>query len=231
MQNDAAKNIGERIKARREALGMKRPELARRLGVEPNTLYRYEIGSIGIKDSIKEKIAQALGVSLGYLMEGKGLRSVPQRLEPEPIVPPQIYLPVLNQEACAGGGFNWSDVESEVKEWMPWPTLETGGPTGPDKPYFVRVEGESMIGANIDDGCLILINPNIEVRSGDIAYIRWQERCSVKGIIFYRDGRVELRPANKDFRSIWVEKEDIENLEVLGKVVRWLNMGVPKSIF
>ena len=74
MQNDAAKNIGERIKARREALGMKRPELARRLGVEPNTLYRYEIGSIGIKDSIKEKIAQALGVSLGYLMEGKGLQ-------------------------------------------------------------------------------------------------------------------------------------------------------------
>ena len=42
---------------------------------------------------------------------------------------------------------------------------------------------------------------------------------------------MELRPANKDFRSIWVEKEDIENLEVLGKVVRWLNMGIPKSIF
>ena len=60
---------------------------------------------------------------------------------------------------------------------------------GPNKPYFVRVEGESMIGANIDDGCLILINPNVEVRSGDIAYIRWHERCSVKGIIFYRDGR------------------------------------------
>ena len=114
---------------------------------------------------------------------------------------------------------------------MPWPTFETEEPTGPNKPYFVRVEGESMIGANIDDGCLILINPNMEVRNEDITYIRWHERCSVKGIIFYRDGRVELRPANKDFRSIWVEKEDIENLEVLGKVVRWLNMGVPKSIF
>ena len=231
MNRDTKKNIGERIKACREGLKMKRPELARRLGVEPNTLYRYEIGSIGIKDSIKEKIAQALGVSLSYLMEGKGSEFDPQRTEPEPVVPPQIYLPVLDQEACAGSGFNWTEVESEVKDWMPWPTLETGGPTGPRKPYFVRVEGESMIGANIDDGCLILINPNIEVKSGDIAYIRWNERCSVKGIIFYRDGRVELRPANKDFRSIWVEKEDIENLEVLGKVVRWLNMGIPKSIF
>ena len=74
-------------------------------------------------------------------------------------MPPQIYLSVLNQEACAGGGFNWSDVESEVKEWMPWPTLEAGGPTGPGKPYFVHMERESMVGANIDDGCLILINP------------------------------------------------------------------------
>lgn len=231
MKNDATQSIGERIKACREKLGMKRPELARRLGVDPNTLYRYEIGSIGIKDSIKGKIAQALGISLGYLMEGKGTDSELQRSDPEPTVPPQIYLPVLDQEACAGAGFNWTEAELEVKEWMPWPTLETGGPTGPNKPYFVRVEGDSMVGANIDDGCLILINPNIEVKSGDIAYVRWHERCSVKGIIFYRDGRVELRPANKNFRSIWVEKEDIENLEVLGKVVRWLNMGVPKSIF
>lgn len=229
--NEAAKNIGERIKACRKKLGMKRPELARRLGVEPNTLYRYEIGSIGIKDSIKEQIALALGVSLGYLVEGGEAELAFQRPEPEPVVPPQVYLPILDQEACAGSGFNWTDVETEVKEWMPWPTLEAGGPVGPAKPYFVRVEGESMVGANIDDGCLILINPNIEVKSGDIAYIRWHERCSVKGIIFYGDGRVELRPANKDFRSIWVEKEDIENLEVLGKVVRWLNMGVPKSIF
>ena len=172
MENDAAKNIGRRINACREKIGMKRPELARRLGVEPNTLYRYEIGSIGIKDSTKEKIARALGVTLSYLMEGKEPEPIPFRAEPEPVVPPQIYLPVLDQEACAGSGFNWTEVESGVKEWMPWPTFETGGPTGPNKPYFVRVEGESMIGANIDDGCLILINPNVEVRSGDIAYIR-----------------------------------------------------------
>ena len=233
--------IGERIKNLRESRGMKRPELARLLEVNPNTLYRYENGSIGIKDSLKQTIAQALGVTVSYLMEGDVAE--PQRgaararadaalaQEPEPVVPPQIYLPVLDQEACAGSGFCWDTVEAEVKEWMPWPVLETGGPTGPHKPYFVRVEGDSMIGADIDDGSLILVNPNIEVKSGDIAYIRWNERCSVKGIIFYRDGRVELRPANNDFRSIWIEKEDIEYLEVLGKVVRWLNMGVPKSIF
>ncbi|NLL36920.1 MAG: LexA family transcriptional regulator [Fretibacterium sp.] len=240
-QKTPEQKIGERIKKLRESQGMKRPALAKLLGVAPNTLYRYENGSIGIKDALKEKIAQALGVTLSYLMEGseserrreKAWAEIDEALsqEAEPVVPPQIYLPVLDQEACAGCGFNWGDLETEVKEWMPWPVLDTGGPTGPHKPYFVRVEGDSMVGADIDDGCLILVNPNVEVMSGDIAYIRWNERCSVKGIIFYPDGRVELRPANSNFRSIWIEKEDIEYLEVLGKVVRWLNMGVPRPIF
>jgi phage repressor protein C with HTH and peptisase S24 domain len=203
---------------------MKRPEFARLVGVDPNTLYRYENGSIGIKDAMKQKIARALGVSVGYLVGSDSP-------ETEPTVPPQLYLPVLDQEACAGNGFSWDSVETEVREWMPWPVLESGGPIGPRKPYFVRVEGESMIGADIDDGCLILVNPNVEVRSGDIAYVKWNGRCSVKGIVFYKDGRVELRPANSNFKSTWIEKEDIEYLEVLGKVVRWLNMGIPRSIF
>ena len=88
-----------------------------------------------------------------------------------------------------------------------------------------------MIGANIQDGCLILVNPNAEVRSGDIAYVRWNDRCSVKGVLFYNDGRIELRPANRDFSSIWIERDEVEFLTILGKVVRWLNMGVPNRIF
>ena len=223
-------HIGDRIKACREERGMKRPELAGLIDVDPNTLYRYENGSIGIRDDMKRKIARVLGVSVAYLMNEGGVLSSALTLEPEPTVPSQLYLPILDQEACAGNGFNWGNVETVVKEWMPWPVLETGGPSGPHKPYFVRVEGDSMIGANIDDGCLILVNPNIDVRNGDIAYVRWNDRCSVKGVIFYKDGRVELRPANNNFRSTWIAKEDIEYLEILGKVVRWLNMGVPKSI-
>jgi SOS-response transcriptional repressor LexA len=203
---------------------MKRPEFARLIGVEPNTLYRYENGTIGIRDDMKRKIAQILEVSVAYLLDDST-----SDFEPEPTVPPQLYLPVLDQEACAGNGFSWEDA-TDVAEWMPWPERETGGPVGPRKPYFVRVEGESMVGANIADGCLILVNPNIEVRSGDIAYVKWNDRCSVKGIIFYRDGRIELRPANSDFHSTWIEKDAIESLEILGKVVRWLNMGIPKNI-
>jgi transcriptional regulator with XRE-family HTH domain len=60
--------IGARIKQLRESKGMKRPSLAAIIGVDPNTLYRYESGAFGIKDDIKEKIAKALGVPISFLM-------------------------------------------------------------------------------------------------------------------------------------------------------------------
>lgn len=60
--------IGERIKELRESKGMKRPALAAMIGVEPNTLYRYETGAFGIKDDIKDRIAKALGVTVAFLM-------------------------------------------------------------------------------------------------------------------------------------------------------------------
>lgn len=221
--------IGARMMARRKELGIKRPDLAKMLDVKPNTIYRYETGAIGMNDTLKVKVANILGVSLGYLVlgetDGKGGDI------PEPVIPPQLYLPVIDQEACAGRGFDWTDVKAEAKKWMPWPSQEVGGPVSPNKPYFVRVEGNSMIGADIEDGCLILVNPNVEVISGDIAYVKWNGRCSVKGIIFYPDKRIELRPANKDFSSIWIEEDEVETLEIIGKVVRWVNMGIPNKIF
>lgn len=60
--------IGARIKNTRETLGIKRPKLAEMLGVAPNTLYRYEIGEIKIRDDIKFQIANILKVSVAYLM-------------------------------------------------------------------------------------------------------------------------------------------------------------------
>mgnify|MGYP001675620105 CR=1 FL=1 len=223
--------IGARIMARRKALGMKRPELAERLGVKPNTLYRYEIGSIGIRDSMKSRIAKELGVSLAYLMSGAAEERRERGSEetPEPVVPPQIYLPILDQEACAGSGFNWSDVRAGARKWMPWPTLETGGPVGPTKPYFVKVSGDSMVGVGIVDGCMVAINPNIEVRNGDNVYVRWRDRCSIKGFIEYSD-RIELRPANRNYQSTWIAREDLEGLKILGKVVRVFNLSVPGSV-
>ena len=152
--------------------------------------------------------------------------------DPEPTIPDQIDLPIIDQGACAGKGFDYGDVEAVAQEWLPFPILKMGGPVGPKKPYFVRVEGDSMTGVGIRDGMLVLINPNVDVLNGNTAYIRWRGRCSIKGFIQYANGDIELRPANPNYKSIRIAAEDLasEEFKIMGKVVRWVDDGVPRDV-
>lgn len=265
--------LGKRIEECRNALGLSRADLAEKLDVGTNTVFRWEKGERSPSDEMKGKIAEVLSTSVSYLMEGEPIQgflptSNEQRLdvginlddpevlnkvlsglreknihlpqaegdddtpfpgEKEPTMPPQILLPVIDQDACAGSGFDYTDVEAYAVEWLPYPLDALGGPIGPHKPYFVKVSGDSMIGVGIEDGCMVAINPNVEVRNGDNVYVRWKGRCSIKGFIEYSD-RIELRPAHPNYHSTWIPREDWEELKVLGKVVRVFNFSIPGSV-
>lgn len=61
--------VGERIKERRIALGIRQDALADRLGILKQTLYKYENNIItNISSQKLEAFARELGVSPGYLM-------------------------------------------------------------------------------------------------------------------------------------------------------------------
>lgn len=62
-------SIGERIKERRKALKMSVDELARRLGKNRATIYRYENGEIeNLPLDVLEPIAKALNTTPAFLM-------------------------------------------------------------------------------------------------------------------------------------------------------------------
>lgn len=62
-------NIGRRIKYRRKGLKMSADKLAKILGKDRSTIYRYEKGDIeNLPLDILEPIAQALGTTPAYLM-------------------------------------------------------------------------------------------------------------------------------------------------------------------
>ena len=62
-------NIGHRIKSRRKELGMSAEVLAKKLGKDRSTIYRYEKGDIeNLPLDILEPIAKALQTSPQYLM-------------------------------------------------------------------------------------------------------------------------------------------------------------------
>ena len=217
----------QRLRESLSARNMLPIELSRLSGIGKSAISQYLSGKVTPKQDKIYKLAQALKVNESWLM------GYDEPME-HPPAPASDDLPDLP---------NIFPIQTKKVPLLG--TIATGVPIYADEnfdgyrectedvdaDFCLKIQGDSMIGANIQDGCLILVNPNTEVRSGDIAYVRWNDRCSVKGIIFYNDGRVELRPANKDFSSIWIQRDEVEFLTILGKVVRWLNMGVPNRIF
>ena len=82
--------------------------------------------------------------------------------------------------------------------------------------FFLRVNGDSMIGAAILHGDLVLVRPQPFVEQGEIAVVRIGDEATVKR--FFRfSTRIELHSENPDFEPIvyWNEDEDIR---VVGKV-------------
>ena len=62
-------SIGDRIKSRRKHLGMSAEDLAKRIGKDRSTVFRYEKGDIeNLPLDILEPIAKALGTTPQYLM-------------------------------------------------------------------------------------------------------------------------------------------------------------------
>ena len=64
------KEMGARIRSRREALNMSREELGKKLSVTAKTIENIEYGEKGTSIKNLYKLKQALGVSVDYLMDG-----------------------------------------------------------------------------------------------------------------------------------------------------------------
>lgn len=64
-------NFGDRLKAHREKMGMTQADLASKIGVDPNTIQRYESGSLPKGDKIVS-LADVLDCSIDWLLKGSG---------------------------------------------------------------------------------------------------------------------------------------------------------------
>ena len=90
-------------------------------------------------------------------------------------------------------------------------TFDTGGRTGE---YFaLRVRGESMLGAGILPGDLVVVHRQSEAQSGQIVVALFEDEATVK-TLRRRDGKVWLMPANDEYQPI-----DGTKAQILGQVV------------
>lgn len=87
----------------------------------------------------------------------------------------------------------------------------------PTATYFVRVQGDSMVGAGIHDEDVLVVDRAIEARHRDIVIAGWQGELTVKRLVLRP--RVRLESENSAYDPI--EVPEGEDLEIFG-VVRYV---------
>ena len=95
----------------------------------------------------------------------------------------------------------------------------------PGKYFFLKVSGNSMIGANVEDGDAVLIrrmsNPRGDIKDGDVvACLVHGDRATLKTLYRESDG-IRLHPENPEYEDLFVPFEDffVGEARIIGKMI------------
>ncbi len=83
--------------------------------------------------------------------------------------------------------------------------------------FSLTVSGDSMVGAGIHNGDVVVVQKQSEARKGDIVVAVVDGEATVKRY-FAESGRIRLQPENDDFDPIYVDRRS-GDFRIAGKVV------------
>lgn len=146
------------------------------------------------------RLAREPGKSRGYrLPEAAGISALPTRL-----------VPILGRVQAGALTTAVEDLEA----WVPVQTRHSG-----DDLFALRVRGESMLGAGILPGDIVIVRKDVPAANGDIVVALVDDEATVKRLRRARDGKsgqVELLPENPEFSPIVRPASEVL---LLGKVI------------
>jgi len=91
----------------------------------------------------------------------------------------------------------------------------------PAATFFLRASGDSMIGAGIYSGDILVVDRSITPNDGDVVIACIENEFTVKRIRIH-DGKVWLIPANPAYRPIFFQS--MQELRVFGVVIANVHM-------
>lgn len=188
--------------------GLTQLELARRMGVNPNTISQYKTGERTPPMDRLEDLVQALGVSLPEFFACK-----------DDSRPDIVFIERLKARPMAGPGGLETDGEAEGYYSFHSSFISRKRGTAESMKIF-EVTGDSMTPTLID-GDLIMINlTDKDVRSGYIYLLRMEEELMVKRLENRPGGVLLIRSDNPDYDDVPINKNDPSlDVEVFGRMV------------
>jgi len=161
-------------------------EIARAVGLASTSAVHHHLLILEREGYLERGAAQSRAIRLTPTAAIRlGLSS---ELVPQSISAAAHVLPIIG-EIAAGGPI---EAYQDASETLAIPDILA--PTG--DAYVLKVRGDSMIDAHIEDGDYVLIRPQSTARDGDIVVAQVEENAVTLKRFFKEQGRVRLQPAN-----------------------------------
>ena len=213
-------NIYEKIKARREELGLTIEEVANRLGVNKSTISRYESEQIKkMPIDFIEPLAEILKCSPEYLM---GWDDNVDEIIPLNVITDMMSIPILENVTASCGTGSWA--EEDIIDYVGLPRSIYS--FNKHKKYFAQVaKGDSMINAGIEDGNLLVFETYNSPENNMIGSFSLNNSTCVCKIFRIIDGRYYLMPANENYLPMEITPDMdfrmVGLLKYIVKEVKW----------
>ena len=201
-----------RIAAARNAKGWSQKDLAKKIGTTQQQIARYESGANDVKSSVLLKLSAALGVTVSYLL---ALYDDPSFVSV--VSSDTVPVPVLGRIAAGTprAAFSQSDDYHDTQRG-----LVASHPNA----FWLVVAGNSM-NRLFPEGALVLVDPDSEVRSGDVAAIFVNGDDATIKRVYFEDGTVRLHPESWDpeyrDRTIDPSDPDAPAVRIIGRAVSY----------
>ena len=204
--NNRSETVGERIHRRRLELGVSLNDLARALGKNRTTVYRYENSRIEkLPSGVLETLAKALDTTPEALMGWNGPRQEPQIVIPVGATHP---IPIIGSVRAG-----WDGLALEEPEGVDYADVGT-----PEDYFFLRVQGDSMA-PEINAGDLALVHRQPTADSGDLVVVTVGGEMGTIKQFLRRGAAVILHPFNARYEDMVFSGEELERLSIAGRVV------------
>lgn len=198
--------LGQNIKQRRKALKLTLEDVAAKLKTSKQTIQRYESGQIAnIPQEKIERLASVLGTTPAALVGWENSSDAEGKLFPIRV----RRVPMLGKIACGTPIY----VEEEYGTYLSVDEKL-------DVDFCLRACGDSMIGARINDGDLVLVKKQESVDNGEIAAVVVEGEATLKRVYYYPEKqKLILTPENPRYEPLVYIGAELDRIQILGKAV------------
>lgn len=211
--------IGQRIAECRERRGWSQKKLGELLSVARTTVASWEQGARSPGKDDLRRLADIFNVSIDYLCgRADGPGYIGQEIK-APEIPPGAWPVISVVRVPILGAIRAGEpvlAEENILGWeeVPADTVRDGDY------FFLRVKGDSMIGARIADGDLVLVRQQPIVDDGQIAVVMVGAEEAVLKRVHHVNGQLILTSENSDYPPMLVQNGDAR---IIGKVM-WVRV-------